>query len=161
MLFQPQPTILDSKKAACTLLRYSAILCKYQVQPHLPGIHVASDFYSDYVCMLSEDLVDDRVVKFSFCIFMKGKLYYVPQMQLCACHRMSFELLNIWHDVAEVINGPVRCASLGRTRGSSQQTACGRKALRLTGLHASVSIAKFHAKLRKPYGERSPDLRRE
>lgn len=84
----------------------------FPAMTHLPRIDVAGAFDGHDVCVFSKDLVEHRVMELALGILMEGELYNVPQVQLCTRHGVLVELLDVGHDVAEVIDCTVDCTGL-------------------------------------------------
>lgn len=69
-----------------------------------------------------KDLVQDGVMVLVVCILVEVQLNDVPQQQRFPGDRMPLELLDIWHNVGDVIHCAVGCASLHVEHGSHESS---------------------------------------
>ena len=78
----------------------------------LPAVDVSGRLDCHNVRVFSEDLVEHRAHVLPIAVLVEVQLDDLLQGQWVPCDWMLLELHDIWHNICDVICGPIRCAGL-------------------------------------------------
>ena len=74
---------------------------------YLPAIHIPRGADRGYMRVCGEHFVQDGAVVLALYVLVVFQGDNILERQRFACHWVFVELLNIWQDIGQVVDGPV------------------------------------------------------